>query len=73
MVDQKTRRIHRERNYDLCMALNQIKLGIILDKMVDVGDLARDKASWYKQISSSLLMLLREENDRIITDDLHSL
>jgi len=67
MVDRKTRRIHRERNYDICMALNQIKLGVILDKMIGSEDLTAYQASHYKSISGALLQLIREENDRILS------
>ena len=54
---------HRKRNYDICTALDMIKLSIVLDEMVEDG-MHPQLARIYKMQGSSLLAALRSENNR---------
>lgn len=55
---------HRRFNYDLCTAVDLIKLGVALEKMVKAGRLDPRVADIYKKIAEGLLAALRSENDR---------
>ena len=54
----------RKWNYELCTAINMIKLGIVLDEMVTAGHLDRTLALAYRANASALLAILRSENFR---------
>ena len=55
---------HRKINYDLCTAIDMIKFGIVLDKLVVVGMHPQLRELYYAQ-AGSLLALLRSENNRL--------
>ena len=54
----------RERNYELCTALDLTKLGITLDKMIEDGTIDMDERLRYFAIAQSLLGLMRLANKR---------
>ncbi len=57
--------LYRRRNYDICMAVDLIKLGIVLEEMVTSEDLSQKKADSFKTIAQGLLQLIRQENDKL--------
>ncbi len=60
------RELHRKRNYDICTAIDLIKLGIILEEMEQTGDLDQMKSKNFHNIASSLLYIIRKENDKLL-------
>lgn len=57
---------HLKRNYDVCRALDMLKLGIVLDDMVKAG-MPKEQAACFKEAAHALLQLLRTENNRLLT------
>lgn len=57
--------LFRARNYKLCTAIDMIKLGIVLQEMVDSGDLDERLANAYREQASGLLQVMRIENNRV--------
>lgn len=55
---------HRRFNYELCEAIDTLKLGIVLDRMVEAGKLHPRLAELYRGQAGCLLALLRSENNR---------
>lgn len=55
---------HRKINFELCRALDMTKMGIVLDAMVEAG-VNKQLAEIYRANASTLLALLRTENNRI--------
>ena len=62
-TDDEAGRAHRQRNYELCDALDMIKLSVALDDMVEDG-LHPQLAKIYKMQGAALLAALRSENNR---------
>jgi hypothetical protein len=55
---------HARINYDLCRAIDSLKLGIVLEQMEEAG-MHPNFTEIYRKQAESLLDLLRSENNRI--------
>lgn len=61
-------RAYSERNYELCHAVDLIKLSIVLDKLVVAG-MPKEQAACFRASGEALLQLMRTENNRIFAVD----
>lgn len=57
--------LFRNRNYRICTAIDMISLGVVLEEMEKSGDLSEQKSKHFQSIASSLLQLIRFENDKL--------
>lgn len=51
-------------NYQLCTSLDILRIGIVLDRMVNFKLISQHKANVYKSMSEDFLTLLRTENNK---------
>lgn len=58
--------LYRNRNYRICMGIDMISLGVVLEEMVKSGDLSEKKAEHFQSIASSLLHIIRLENNKLV-------
>lgn len=62
-------RLHASLNYQLCAALDQIRLGIVLDKMVAEGVIHANVATTFRHQASALLTAICNANDQAFGRD----
>lgn len=55
---------HRELNYKICMAIDLLKIGIVLDEMVAEG-MEPEFVEIFKAQADGLLAAMRSENNRL--------
>ena len=63
--------VYKTINYDLCRAVDRLKLPGILERMVALG-MPKEQAELFDAMSSSLLQLMRTENNRLYAAALKS-
>lgn len=56
--------LHREFNYKIHTAIDLLKLGIVLERMVEAGRLSPEMASTFEHQASGLLAAVTNENHR---------
>jgi hypothetical protein len=61
--------LHRNINYELCTALDMVKFGIVLDRMVAEGIIDRVTARNHRVLASSVLTTILNENNRHFGED----
>lgn len=64
--DPEQDKAHRQRNFELCNALNIGRLGMVLEDMVASG-MPKEQAEVYRTSAIALLALMRSENNRLYT------
>lgn len=62
---------YAQRNFKICRAVDLLKVGIVLDDMIEAG-LPRNQARAFKQAAESLLALMQTENNRLRADALET-
>lgn len=55
---------YARRNYDICQAVNLLKVGIVLDALVAAG-MPKEQADCFDASARALLQLMRTENNRL--------